>query len=102
MIRGKLSDEARANTRQAPLFLAERSRSEPTRRAAALDIPVAGLTGDCTPSRLMGRRIADRGARAAQVNLEDVLTVAWPGELCPRCGRGGGGIDPQPAAWGVP
>jgi hypothetical protein len=42
-----------------------------------------------SPSRPPTVRLAALVAHAAGVRLADVLRGGWPGDLCPRCGRGG-------------
>lgn len=83
----KLCDEASVNTRKALLFLAD--RSTPAQLAEALGMTMDALWKARAPSRWPAMRLAIRVARAAQVNLEDVLTGAWPGDRCPKYGRKG-------------
>jgi hypothetical protein len=86
MIRGRLSAEERANARRALLFLVE--RSAPAQLAEALGLTSTALERARSPSRPPTLRLAALVACAAGVRLADVLTGAWPGDLCPRCGRG--------------
>jgi len=86
--RGTLSAEAQANVRKALLFLAARC-SSPDQLAEALDITLAALWKARSPRRTPSVRLAALVARAAHVNLEDVLSGAWPGDACPTCGGTG-------------
>jgi hypothetical protein len=86
VIRGRLSAEERANARRALLFLVE--RSAPAQLAEALGLTSAALQRARSPSRPPTVRLAALVACAAGVRLADVLMGAWPGDLCPRCGRG--------------
>jgi hypothetical protein len=86
VIRGRLSAEERANARRALLFLIE--RSAPARLAETLGLTSVALQRARAPSRPPTLRLAALVACAAGVRLADVLTGAWPGDLCPRCGRG--------------
>ena len=89
-----LSAEERVHARRALLFLAE--RSAPARLAEALGLSVVALQKARAPSRVVGRRLAARVASVAGVDLADVLSGAWPGDLCPRCGRWGGASHVAP------
>jgi transcriptional regulator with XRE-family HTH domain len=85
-MRGRLSVDERANARRALLFLAE--RSAPAQLAEALGLTPTALERARSPSRPPTLRLAALVATVAGVRLTDVLTGAWPGDLCPRCGRG--------------
>jgi hypothetical protein len=86
--RGTTSLEERANIRKALLFLAARYTS-PDRLAEALGLSRDALWKARSPRHPPSVRLAALVARAEVVNLEDVLTGAWPGDSCPKCGRCG-------------
>jgi hypothetical protein len=86
VIRGRLSPEERAYARRALLFLID--RFAPAQVAEALGLTSTALERARSPSRPPTVRLAALVASAAGVRLADVLTGAWPGDLCPRCGRG--------------
>lgn len=88
MVRSNLWDEERANTRTALLFLAD--RPTPAQLAEALGMTMNALSKAHAPSQRSSMRLAAQVTRAAQVNLENVLTGAWPGDMCPTSGRSGG------------
>jgi hypothetical protein len=82
-----LSAQERTNTRRALLVLVE--LTTPTWLAEALGMTVAALQRARSPSRPPTVRLAALVAHAAGVRLADVLSGAWPGDPCPRCGRCG-------------
>lgn len=86
--RGPLSIDECLNTRKALLFLAARAPS-PAELADQLGLTVDALYKARSPRRPPTVRLAALVARAAKVNLEDVLSGAWPGDACPMCGRRG-------------
>ena len=95
--RDKLSGEERANIRKAFMFLVERERSDPDKLAEALRTTRVALAKARTRTQRPTVRLAALVACAAKVNLEDVLSGAWPGDLCPRCGQRGGASLGAPA-----
>lgn len=99
MTSGVLTSEESANTRKALLFLAD--RLTPAQLAEALGMSRAALSRARSRTRAPTLRLAALVALAAKVSLQDVLSGAWPGDLCPRCGRGGAaGADQLPVVGG--
>lgn len=82
-----LTPEETANVRRALRFLRVRVGTA-AKLGAAIGVPHKQIDKLCSRKGRPGVGMALRVARAAHVNVEDVLGGAWPPEgACPHCGR---------------